>query len=386
MKILIVHNQYIHRGGEDVCVDNEISLLRSSGIEALVFRVQTTPTMESRFKGMMAPWGLGFEGALEQQLKLHHPDVMHVHNLFPLLSPRIFGIARKQRVKTALTLHNFRPLCLNGLFLTPDLEVCERCAGKNYRHGIVRGCYRNSALQSAGIATHLSMTRRFYSCVDQCIAPSEFLRDKYLHHGWFRDRIIVQGHCIQEFPKPPPSAPQPYVLYLGRLSEEKGLPWLLELFREPALPFHLRIAGDGPLRQQVERAAGSHIQYLGFLTASQKEEALRYATVLVLPSTCFENFPLAVMEANAWGTPALVSHLGGLAEIVQTGENGMTFEPLNGRAFWHSLSELQRKTNSSALRQRCKNFAQERFSASTFLRKRLDLYKEMAASACVGGI
>jgi len=379
IKIAVVHNAYRHRGGEDVVVDNEIRGLRNAGYAVYDARTEAAGQWASVWKAAQSP----FETRFEELLRRERPDVLHVHNLFPTFSPRLFRTAHRIGIRTVLTLHNYRPLCLNGLFRIPSGEICERCAGGQFWHGIVRGCYGGSKILSMGMASHLkiALERDWYGAVDAFIAPSAFLRDKFASYGFSPDRFEVQGHFLPDWPEDSATAAEPYVLFLGRLSEEKGISWLLEEFKHPRLPIQLRIAGDGPLRTIVETASGNDIKYLGPLSGAEKQSALRHATALVMSSECYENFPLAVMEANAAGTPALVSRLGGLTMMVASGLNGESFGLKNENEFWDSLSKLASWGLNQ--RQRCQEYAREEFSSDRFIKRRSSIYNRILEATSV---
>ncbi|MFA5974890.1 MAG: glycosyltransferase [Elusimicrobiota bacterium] len=384
LKILIVHNAYSVSGGEDACVANEVNALRGTELELQLFQVRSDPGFSGKIAAALSAAGGGFEGRLEDLLRRFRPDIVHAHNLWPLLSPRLFSRAKALGARTCLTMHNYRPLCLNGLFLTPRQEICERCAGGNYWPGIVRGCYRDSRLASAALACHawLSARRHWYDDVDAFIAPAEFLKNKYIARGWTADRIEIQGHFIPVMPVDPPSPPQPYVLYLGRLSREKGIDWLVDLFRtNPQRRLGLKIAGTGPLLAQVQAASGGHISYMGFLKSLEKERVLRDAAAVVMPSLCYENFPLAVVEANAWGIPALVSDAGGLREIVVPGINGERYAPGDPADFWAQLNRMMSPERMEGLRRTTQEYARTHFSSTAFLKQRMALYHRLTCTS-----
>jgi glycosyltransferase involved in cell wall biosynthesis len=386
MKILIVHNAYIHAGGEDACVANEISALREAGMQVLPWIVPSDSGFSAKTAAALAPFGQSSVGELESLIQKEKPDIVHAHNLFPLLSPRIFRVARRSGARTVLSLHNYRPLCLNGLFLTPTGEICERCSAGNYLHGITRGCYRGSRVQSAGLSAHLwaSRTGGWYAEVDRFIAPAKFLRDRFTAAGWEASRFVVQGHFLPEMPPDPPLEASDYVLYLGRLSEEKGIRWLLDLFENPAAPYRLHIAGEGPLRQEVESRRSPHIRYLGRIQGGEKHRQLSQAAALVVPSECYENFPIAIMEANACGAPALVSDLGGLAEMVATGRNGAVFKRRDPDSFWSALRTLC--ASDMRKRRETQEHARAAFGATSFMAQRLRLYQDLFEPLSPGAI
>jgi glycosyltransferase involved in cell wall biosynthesis len=381
VRILIVHNAYRHPGGEDTCVSNEFDALRGAGHDVRLFAPQSPAGLGAIVGAIKAPFGGGAVSSLGGILRDWTPEVLHAHNLFPLLSPRIFKDAKARGVVTVQTLHNFRPLCLNGLFMTPSLEVCERCpTQESYRPGILRGCYRKSPAQSSALAAHLSLadSQDWYDHVDRFIAPSEFLKEKYVRYGFPSSRITVQGHFVRSTAPEGASPAQPYVLYLGRLSEEKGVRWLLSLFGKSNGPMRLVTAGSGPLEAEVRAAEGPFCHWAGRVEGELKRKWIREATAIVLASECYENFPLAVAEGNVEGTPAIVARQGGMAELVREGETGETFTLHNETDFWFALSRLQSRVDRSRVQQ-----SAERFSERSFLRERTALYQSMTEKSAV---
>jgi glycosyltransferase involved in cell wall biosynthesis len=383
IRVLLVHNAYIHRGGEDVCVDQEMNALTDLGYEVEMFRVQSEPGRQGILQALQAPAGQGLEKDLEDRLDQFKPNILHAHNLYPLFSARIFGAAKKRGIKTVQTLHNFRPLCLNGLFLTPQKEICERCAPGNYLHGVLRGCYRGRRVHSAGLAAHLTIARQaaWYDAVDQFIAPSEFLRRRYMAYGFAAQRIETQGHGWFEKSEQP-AAPEPYILYLGRLSEEKGVRWLLEVFGKPRLGLRLVVAGDGPLEDAVRKAASASVDIKGFVTGETKRDLIRRASAVVLASECYENFPMVIPEANAAGVPVLAADLGGMAEQIEPGINGERFAPRDVDAFWQAAARVGSSgpNASSYNRHAVQHFAQDRFGPTRFKERRQRLYERLLSS------
>ncbi len=381
-RLLIVHNRYIHPGGEDACISNEMEALRDSGYHVQSFIVNNDSSFSTKRDALLSPWGRGPQAELEKLIQHDKPDLVHAHNLFPLLSPRVFKFAHDHGSKTIQTLHNFRPICLNGLFMTPSRELCERCRPGHYGPGILRGCYRGSRAQSIGMAAHLwaAHQREWYGEVDLFIAPSQFLKSKYEQFLPFKDRLVVQGHFSPIDHHPLPCPPSPYALYLGRLSEEKGILWLMECFKTSAGPLKLIVAGDGPLKHKLTNQSHAAIEYRGFVKGDEKQELLRHAMLLVLPSECYENFPLALMEANLLGVPVVAPSHGAFPELIQAGTNGETFPPHDADRFLSAIQSVSAQAQQLAYRTRCQDHASQRFSKGRAIANRLALYESVLRS------
>jgi len=380
MKVAIVHVGYMTRGGEDVCVENEYQALRTELRNVLLINPKNDPSLAAIENAILAPFQNRLMKKVERQITDFHPDVLHVHNVFPTLSPRLFQFAVRQGIRTVLTLHNFRPLCLNGLFLTPKGETCERCTGEHYQQGIIRGCYRDSRLSSALMATHLWKASKegWYDDVDLFIAPSIFLRNKFIAGGFLSDRIVFQPHFQPNLPHISPISGKGYVLFLGRLSIEKGLRWLIKAFQSPRYGLKLLIAGTGPMENEVRAAVNASIEFKGYVTGEKKDELIQGADLLVIPSVFYENSPMTIVEANGWGVPVLVNDNGGLKNIARPGENGQMYLHNNEESFWKQVRLI---LDHPEQRQRSQDYARTHFSEKQFLKQRLSLYEGLVANA-----
>src|SRR5262249_55749796 len=163
--------------------------------------------------------------------------------------------------------------------------------------------------------------------------------------------------------------------------DEKGVRWLLDVYQHMSMPLRLVIAGDGPLREDVKRAVSrSNVEYRGYVTGDEKATLLRRATALLMPSECYENFPLAIVEANAAGIPVLASDLGGLQDMVLSGINGERFELKNAQALKTALDKILHAKDPGELRKRCKDYARANYSREHFLEKRLSIYRSLDSS------
>lgn len=339
MKVVLLHNYYQQRGGEDSVFELETELLRRFGheVETLTFHNNTIGATQSKLKtGVQSFHNPDSVERLQETLTRFRPDVVHVHNFFPIASPAIFGAARRQGVPTVMTLHNFRLVCPNALLMR-DGQVCESCIDKMLPlDGIKNRCYRNSTLQSAALAGMTAwhkLTGTWRRNVSRYIALNEFARDKILSSSLqlkaeqvtvkpnFTFDPLADGHIV------PPNEREPMFLYVGRFSEEKGISTLLKSFQESGLS--LSLIGGGPLEAMIREAAARNrnIQVLGYLDRAEVLERMKRARALVLPSVCYENFPMTVMEAMAAGTPAITGRIGPMPEIVEDGQTGLLFTP-----------------------------------------------------------
>lgn len=327
-RVLIAHNSYQQRGGEDAVVEAEAELLRSRGhaVRLLVAHNDAIVGMPRSRLAARTLWSSQTVRDFRQALVEFRPDILHVHNTFPLISPSIYWAAARAGVPVVQTLHNFRLLCPQAMLLREG-RICEDCVGRLPWRGVVRRCYRGSAAQSGVLAGMISLHRAlgtWGSKVDRYIALNEFCRRKFIEGGLPAQRIVVKPNFV-DFPAPEDGAREG-VLFVGRLAEEKGLSTLCAAARL-APDVAVRVAGTGPQAGLLQGIPS--VTSLGALSAAEVREAMCGAQALVMPSLWYENFPRTLVEAFACALPVIASRIGALAELVEDGVTGLLFEPGN---------------------------------------------------------
>ena len=321
----MAHNRYreAQPSGENTIVDAEIAQLTAAGVEVLPFirSSDEIPAMSKPAKALLpiSPiWAPKAQHDLDRLITEHRPDVLHLHNPYPLLSPWVVRTAHRHGVPVVQTVHNYRQVCSSGLYFR-DGVICQDCRGRALGvPAIVHRCYRGSRVQSALMATTLAVHRPTWKSVDRFIALTTAVADHLRDYGIPDERIVVKPNAI-----PDPGAPAPLgdgFLFLGRLSPEKGLDLLLEAWRrhpDGALG-PLRIAGDGELRPLVEAAAAERadVTFLGPLDRAGVRAALEASAVVLATSTWHDVLPTVIIEALASGRPVLGTALGGIPYLV----------------------------------------------------------------------
>ena len=327
MKILVAHNAYQHRGGEDAVVEAEVALLRSYGNEVEVYRQHNDALnhMSSAKAAVTAVWSQDSACDVETLCNRFHPDVIHVHNTFPLISPSLYWTANALHIPVVQTLHNFRLLCPQAIFLR-DGKICEDCVGKVPWRSVTRKCYRASAMQSAVITTMLATHRAigtYRDRVTRYIALNRFARDKYIEGGLPAERFRLKPNFVAS-PGKPFWLDRHGGLYVGRLSSEKGLDVLAAAARNGGAA-NVQVIGGGPMESLAQEAFGD--RYLGYRPLDEIMTRMGRAQFLVLPSICYENSPRTIVEAFSAGLPVIASRLGALADLVRDGVTGLLFHP-----------------------------------------------------------
>ncbi len=333
LRIISVHNRYLMAGGEDQVFESEARLLRERGHEVTQIEEQNAyPDSVSKKIGMAMDcvWSRRWNREFRALLQKSHPDIVHVHNLFPRFSPSIYYACRRENVPVVQTLHNYRLLCASAE-LYRDGKVCEECIDHSVLRGVRYGCYQGSRLGTAVltlmVGVHRSL-RTWTNMVDCYIALTEFARQKMISGGLPAERMRVKPNFVLPDPGAK-SGPGDYAIFVGRLVESKGVRAMLEAWKQlPKVPLH--IVGDGPCRGQVEAelTAGTvpAVTYLGRLPRADTLAAMKKARFLVFPSEWYEGFPVTIAEAFACAVPVVCTRLGAMQEIVSDGLTGLHFE------------------------------------------------------------
>ena len=274
-------------------------------------------------------WSSAWYEKMRQLLQQQQPDIVHVHNWWPQMSPAVCYAAHSARVPVIHTLHNYRLLCPNAMFFR-DGHACEDCLGKTVPWpGVLHACYQRSRARTAVVAYVLARHRKrktWSEQVDVYIALSEFARRKFIGGGLPAERIVVKPNFL--YPAPAMGKGDGgYALFVGRLSEQKGIATLLAGWEQLHAKLPLKIVGDGPMSTEVKAASrGSlRIEWLDRLPRDRIVELMQAATALVFPSMSYEGVPMVILEAFATGLPVVASDLGTMSSLVQHGRTGLHF-------------------------------------------------------------
>ncbi len=331
MKVVVAHNRYssAQPSGENTVVDAEIAQLRAAGVEVVPFlrssdEIGALPPAQKALLPLSPIRAAPAQAALRELIRRERPDLLHLHNPYPLISPWIVRTAHAAGLPVVHTVHNYRQVCANGLYFR-DGHVCHDCRGRAVPTPAVQhACYRGSRAQSAVMATALTVHRGTWRSVDRFIALTDAIAAHLRDFGIPDERIVVKPNST-----PDPGAPAPLgegFLLAGRLSPEKGIPLLLDAWSAASAGQSagtLRIAGDGPLRALVE--SRTDVVYLGPQDQAGVRAAMRDSAVVLVPSTWHDVLPTVILEALAAGRPVLGTDLGGIPYLV--GDAGWTVPP-----------------------------------------------------------
>jgi len=328
MKIIQVHNRYQNLTGDDAVVQEEYNLLRSKGHEVVQFTKSNVDLKSSSWinkaqiaKNLKSSNVIKIE--FRELLRSKRPDVVHIHNVFPLITPVVFEVCREYRIPTVFTLHNFRLLCVNTLFYR-DGKICEDCLSKNFMHGIKHKCYNNSYLQSFLMANAINSHKKkgtWTNDVNSFICLSEFAKIKFIRGGLPKHKLVVKPNFVAETKFP--LSYKDYFLYAGKLEEQKGLYDFIELARSTK-SIKYKVVGFCPYPNLLEDIP--NVEYQGELERDKLLELMSECRAVLFLSRMYEGMPMTILEAFASKKAVIGRNLGAMAEMINHGSNGMFYK------------------------------------------------------------
>lgn len=387
MRILMVHNKYLIRGGEDESTDTEIAALRNAGHhveEYIVDNIELAKKSKLRI-GLTAIWSWKAYKEVRMRLQNAEYDIVHVQNFFPILSPSVHYAAKRERVSTVQTLRNFRLICVNGQFFRNG-RVCQKCVGRVIPWpGVMLGCYRQSKLQSLAVAGMLvfhRLRKTWRQQVDGFIVATPKVKAIMVDEGLQSKKIFVKPNIVRPDPGSGESKGR-YAIYVGRISPEKGVETLLRAWSLAGVPKSLVIVGDGPLRENLMNRYRNlpNILWIGRKPLAEVYDQIRNADYLFFPSEWFESFGRTVVEAFACGTPVIVSNQTVASEFVREGETGYLFKSGDVCSLVSAINRIEEKLSSqNNMRSEARKAFVAQFSEGTNVETLLDIYDKVMSS------
>lgn len=397
MNILLSHCHYRSSApsGEDAVYRNERALLEQHGhtvtlLERFNDDIDDSTLMSKISIARETAWSQSSYDAVAKLIRKSKPDVAHFHNTFPQLSPSVYSACQDNGVPVVQSLHNYRLVCANGLLLRNG-KPCEDCLTGGVINALKHRCYRHSLpATSALVWMQVSNRNRgtYAEKVNRYIVPARFPIPRLVKGGLPEYRLAVKPNFL---PEPPAYSGERenYAIFVGRLTAEKGVHTLIEAWKK--IPdITLKILGDGEMRpvlEQIVREHGLNVEFFGYLGRTEVLQMVARAAFQILPSECYEGFPMALLEAYASGTPVLVSRLGSLDELVVEGNTGHKFEAGNPDALAQmALQMMADKAQLSCLGGRAREEFEQHYTADRNYEQLMNIYREAINDFALGSM
>lgn len=391
MRVLLAHNFYRSTApsGEDTVYHSELSLLKDKA-EPIIYERHNDSIDESTLTKKISlaldtAWSRKTYEELNALIRKTRPDIAHFHNTFPLISPSAYAACQDNGVPVVQTVQNYRFICPNALLLRNG-KPCEDCVGASLIPALRYRCYRDSfAATSALVWTILSNRWRgtYSNLVNRYIAPTQFVANKLVEGGLPKERMEVKPNFLPSIPEAGTGLGG-YALFVGRLSPEKGVRTLIEAWPSvKGLP--LKIAGEGPLRSEIQARVNAlrlSAEFLGCRQHAEVLDLLRGAVFLIVPSEWYEGFPMVVVEAFACGTPVVASRIGSLDEVVVDGETGLKFEAGNPIALAAAVNKMMSQDLLTGMREKALSVFLANYTADRNFERLVEIYESARDDTC----
>jgi len=388
LKILFIHNKYGRFSGEEAVIEAQMKLLKANGHEIIDYfrsseELEEMPNanIKAFFSALYNPKSIK---ELIELIEKENPEVVHIHNLYPLISPAILSVIKRMRIPIVMTVHNYRLLCPNGLFFNKG-KICEKCTGKGKEiHCITNNC-EGSLLKSTGYALRNFWARKknsYLDNVDMFLCLTEFQKDKLVANGYTSEKCEVLPNFYDKEIKQIDynTVGRKYVAFVGRISPEKGILLLLEAAKKlPHIPFQL--AGGMRNGYAAELDIPENVILKGMLDSKELSDFYQKARFFVSSSICYEGFPMVFPEAMAHKLPIIAPNMAGYPEIAEDRKNGLLFEPNNVDSLTAVIEKLwQNQELSKKLGANGFDRLKEKYSSENYYNQLNETYRKVVIS------
>lgn len=386
MNILMCHNYYQQPGGEDQSYQLEARLLADSGHTVTQYEMSNDRInhMSKAAVAVNTFWNPSSFQDISSLVRTKRVRVAHFQNTFPLISPSAYYAAQLNGAVCIQALRNYRLTCVNGL-LFRDGHICEDCVGKTLPvSGIQHGCYRHNRPASAvvgGMTTLHKVLPTYSRVINAYIAVSEFVKQKYVESGFPAEKIYVKPNFVEDFTTAQEKqATGKFFLYVGRLSSEKGIRTLLEVFTKRLPGANLKIVGDGPLMEQLQilTSRTPNIELLGRKPLKEVYDLMAAAQAVIVPSEWHEPFGRVVVEAFAAGTPVIAAAVGGMTELIDHERTGFLFNGGEAESLWRACENFLTQENRWAeLGKAARHEYETKYTGAVNYQRMMEIYESV---------
>jgi glycosyltransferase involved in cell wall biosynthesis len=408
MRILTVHKFHYIEGGAERYLFNQTRLLEGKGHAVIPFSMHHPRNQHSAYQGYFAehfnpeqlrevqykPWALAQRVArvcynrnaqqqLDRLIRDVQPDLAHVHSIYHHLSPAVLHTLKAHRLPVVMELHDYKLICPNYILLDGQGHLCEACRGHRFFRAFWKKCFRNSYPASLLVAVEASLhkwLKSYHRHIDLFISPSRFLADKMKQYGFGDKTIVVQPYTLDVASYVPYYGPSDYFIFMGRLTHEKGVRFLLEA-AEKIRNSQLYICGTGPMEEELRQIARQrrldHVRFMGYQSGEALKELVAKARFTVVTSEWHDNSPLVIYESLSLGKAVIGSRLGGIPELIEEGVDGFTYQAGDLQDFVAKVQRLiDNPDKAIAMGQKARAKAERFFAPEPHYQRLMQLYQQ----------
>lgn len=405
--LLSINSYHYRRGGADVAYFDHAALMESLGWRNTFFSMKYPENLpcdssdyfvdeiefgrdyslaEKIVKATKVIYSFEAQRRLRKLMADRNPDIAHLHNIYHHLSPSILSVLKESGVPAVMTAHDLKIACPNNKMLNSE-GICERCKGGRYHSVITNRCVKDSFAASAIVAVESALHQWLGSYrhnLARIVSPSRFFIDKFVEWGWPRSKFVHIPNFVDANTFEASSEFGDYLVYLGRLSREKGLVTLVRAAGRAKVP--LVLVGTGPIGEDLKRLSAeleAPVHFVGYKTGAELREFVRGARAAVLPSECYENAPFSVLECLAMAKPVVGARIGGIPEMIRHGETGWLFESGSVDALESALRDAYYcpRQELISLGRQGRHIIETEFSRERYASAILSLYAELGVTS-----
>lgn len=403
MKILQINKYYFRKGGAETVFFNTMRLLEKHGHTVIPFSLKNEKNEPSPYENYFVDYPELSESSVCQKIKnltsfvynreaarklelliqKERPDVAHIHLMFNSMSVSILPVLKKYGIPVVMSVHDYRLVCPAYTFTDGKGRICERCGRGKYYNCILHKCSKDNFFNSLMLCIDSYFRSWFYppvEYIDRFLFVSKFSMYKHIQ---IDERFKTKCAYLYNF-TPNVEYRQKkgdYILFFGRISEEKGIRTLIEAMRQvPGIK--LKIVGVGPLLDELKAVCPPNAEFLGFKKGDELSKLVRDAAFVVVPSKCYENNPMSVIEAYMVGTPVIGCNIGGTPEIIKVGETGFVFPVSDVHALAATIGDAMEMSDVKyfEMSRKARIFAERHFSAEEYYKSLINNYTEVINS------
>jgi glycosyltransferase involved in cell wall biosynthesis len=402
MRVLVANNYYYLRGGCERVMFNDIRALCAHGVDVVPFSAADSANIATPYSAYFVP-GADIRAinplrraeaavdaihcrrtaaAFDKLLAETQPDLVHCHNIYGRLSTSILAVAKRRNIPAVLTVHDYKVVCPSYLMLKKG-KPCSACIDGGYYRCAVNRCHKGQLIPSVvyAIEAYYARLTGNYGAISAFLCPSHFIAGLLRQSGIGEDRIIYHANCVEPDHYSPSYEGQ-YVLAVGRLSHEKGLPTFLEAMVGARIP--VRVAGTGPMEASLSEMAekdGGSILLEGHCQGDRLADLYRNAAFVVVPSEWYENAPMSILESFAYGKPVIGTRIGGIPELITEGVHGHLVDAGSPEQLRAAICQLWNDRNAQRdMGRNARRLVETKFTQSSRTASLLNIYKAACGS------